>query len=205
MISLVTALPKLGHLEAEARTPVSHYVLSGSRYSLELQCLGDGCRDPGLLGDAGADSRVRQGRRAGRSPRSAKPPVWADGVFLWVLGGMSVGGRAGTASGWHMPRETQLPVSTAALNHGQWWCVNMKGDVTWQSAWRRMIEQRCDASPPSSTKRTNLICLRVRAPLSLLFNFHALNTEFWRQRCCTCFPPPLRPSTDADTQWPWSF
>lgn len=37
-----------------------------------------------------------------------------------------------------------------------------------------------------------------------LFNFHALNTEFWPKRYCTCFPPPQRASTDADTQWPWS-
>lgn len=163
MISLVTALPKPPHLEAEARKAVPLYILSRSRYSVELQWLGngcwdlrrlwDGCWDPWCLEDAGPDARVRQGHTAGHSPLSAKPPVSADGVI-------SVGaqwherGREGRGSGWfwlaHAMGDT-ASVSAATLGCGH--------DGVRQSARHWMMEWKCDTSLLSSTKRKNLIYL----------------------------------------------
>lgn len=74
----------------------------------------------GWLGDGhceGADATARQGCRARHSPCWAEPR--ADGVFLGVLSGRRVRGRAGTGLAYGMGDTASISAAAAALAHGR--------------------------------------------------------------------------------------
>lgn len=161
-------------------------------------CSGSGM-GAGIRGGSGLQELVPEW---GRDTSRAQPLLGQASSWGWW--DISVGAQwqqqglvlAGTCPGGHR--------SAQGSSSGPWpRCHEAQGDVTPRSQQSQVTEQRCDTSLLSSPERTRLLFLTVTEPSSPLFNFHALNTEFWRHRCCTCFR--RHPSTDADTQWPWNF